>query len=288
MRMKHTHKILICLLSISCSSVVANEYTSYARNWLQAYIVDTQGNLSIPRSDYEQLCTIIISSRDRSHTTLAAQDPALNALRMVWQEWANVAQTRLNPSHERPYAVDRTQREHIMHEFWHAVDTQEAVSREYNTLVQKVVYGSALASQSAQSALTEARTKARVFMLQALADARLQLGALYEYAFNKAPEQAELIETMLTKVNTLLEDCHGEQEQRSFNLTDFLVTYLPGLAVHTFIEADKLHNRISQEAWQALFTLQEIGNYVWHAIETTRTAYYQALLDALIQIQSKN
>lgn len=285
MRMKHTQIVLFCLLSTPFLSLIANDYASYAHSWLHEYIVDAQGNLSIPRADHEQLCTIIASSRDRSRTTLAAQEPALNALRMVWQEWANVAQTRLNPSHERPFTVDCTQRTQVMQDFWQAVDEQAIVSAEYNTLVQTGVYGTALTSQSARSALAEARTKARVFMLQALADARVQLGALYEYAFSKAPEQAEQIQEMLTKVNALLEDCHAdEHEQRTFNLSDFLVTYLPGLAVHTFIEADKLHNRISQEAWQALFTLQEIGNYVWQAIETTRATYYQALLDALITI----
>lgn len=285
MRLKHAHTILFCLLSVLFLSIAANDYASYANSWLREHIVDIKGNLRIPQADYQQLCIMMTSSRDRSRTTLAAQTPALNALRMVWHEWANVAQTRMNPSHERPFAVNRTQREQIMQDFWQTVDEQEVISTQYNTLVQQAVYGTALSSQSARLALTDARTQARVFMLQALADARTQLGALYEYAFNKMPTVAEELEAMLTKVNALLEDCDiNELDQRTFNLSDFLVSYLPGLAVHTFIEADKLHNRISQEAWQALFTLQEIGNFVWQAIETTRTAYYQALLDALTTI----
>lgn len=285
MRMKHAHTILFCIVLTPFLSLNANDYTSYANSWLRDHIVDAKGNLRIPQDDLQQLVIMMASSRDRSRTTLAAQTPALNALRMVWQEWANVAQTRLNPSHERPFVVDRTQREQVMQNFWQVVDEQAVISTQYNTLVQKAVYGTALSSQSARQALTDARTQARVFMLQALADARVQLGALYEYAFNKMPAVTEELEKLLTKVNALLEVCDADDlDQRTFNLSDFLVSYLPGLAVHTFIEADKLHNRISQEAWQALFTLQEIGNFVWQAIETTRTAYYQALLDALTTI----
>lgn len=285
MRLKHAHIIPFCLLFIPFLSLNASDYTSYANGWVHEHIVDAKGNVRIPQDDVQQLCIVMASSRDRSRTTLAAQTPALNALRMVWHEWANVAQTRLNPSRERPFAVDRTQRQQIMQNFWQTVDEQETISTEYNTIVQNAVYGTALSSQSARLALTDARTQARVFMLQALADARTQLGALYEYAFNKMPAVAEELDKLLTKVNALLEvNAPDELDQRTFSLSDFLVSYLPGLAVHTFIEADKLHNQISQEAWQALFTLQEIGNFVWQAIETSRTAYYQALLDALTTI----
>lgn len=285
MRLKHARTILFCLFLTPILYITANNFASYAHSWLHEHIVDANNNLLIPQADYQQLCIVMSSSRDRSRATLAAQTPALDALRMVWHEWANVAQTRLNPSHERPFAVNREQREQIMQDFWQAIDEQEAISSAYNTVVQQAVYGSALSSQSARLALTDARSKARVFMLQALADARTQLGALYQYAFNKMPAHAELLENLITKVNTLLEVYDPDEAyQRTFNLSDFLVSYLPGLAVHTFIEADKMHNRFSQEAWQALFTLQEIGNFVWHAIETTRTAYYQALLDALTTI----
>jgi hypothetical protein len=288
MRMKHARTVLFSIVFNTFLSVIASDYASYANSWLHEHIVDIKGNLRIPQADLQQLCIMMASSRDRSRTTLAAQAPALNAMRMIWQEWANVAQTRMNPSHERPFSVDRTQRAQTMQDFWQAVDDQANTSVEYNSLVQSMVYGTALDSQAARTALTEARTKARVFMLQALADARVQLGILYDYAFNtdnKSSNSLDPVQRIVADVQALLEVCNlDELDQRTFNLSDFLVNYLPGLAVHTFIEADKLHNRISQEAWQALFTLQEIGNFVWHAIETTRSAYYQALLDALTTV----
>jgi hypothetical protein len=281
--MKRIYLVFSCFLSFHLV-FSASDYATYASSWCNRFIVDAAGSVRISQTDKEQLCLILASSRDRANATIAAQDPALKALRMVWQEWANVAQTRLNPSHERPFKVDPSQREQVMQTFWQAVDVQTNVSNEYNLLVQTTVYGTALESKTARQALTDARTQARVFMLQALADARTQLSVLYEIVFNKNIQQAGAVEEMLHKVKALLEDCAYDEQERGFTISEFLIHYLPSLAVHTFIEADKLHNQISNDAWQALFTLQEIGNYVWVAIETSRAAFYQALLDAIITV----
>ncbi len=257
-------------ISISClfmSHLCAQNETAYAKQWADTYLRDADGKPALSQEELQALVELVDISFARSQATLTTQQAGLEALNMTWQLYHNVACTRLNPSHERPFAIDEKTREHCMQSFWHAYDAQAALCKTYDTTVASVVYSDRLTSNRAKNAVKELRTQARVFMLEALSDIRAHLGALYEIAFNKS-EQTDTTQTRF-----------GMRD-----ITDFIMSYLPNLVVHRFIEADRFHITVSKESWHLLHKGQEIGNQVWHAIETARCAFYQALADELAQL----
>jgi hypothetical protein len=274
------YSFLILFLIVPSNVLCTDAYTTYADQWLQEHIVSQDGTLKISLQDFNELRTMLDLSAQRAYLTIATQDTAIQALQLIWQTWANITHTRLNPSHGYPYTIDIAHRDEVIQKFWRIADDQSAVCALYNVAAQNAVYGDKLETNNAKNALTQARAHARVCMLQSLAVARESLGQLYNLAFNKTDRAC--IEDMITKVKASLEDYTDENRLIGLSdITAFLSSYLPNLAVNTFIEADKLHNNISSEAWQAFMTLQQIGNTVWYAIETARAAHYQALIDAL-------
>lgn len=265
--MKKLFSVLVISVSIFvCDSLAKDVYRSFAKKWCRAYIYDEQKVLRIAAEDLCAIRELIQLSADRAAITRKAQDTALQTLTLFWQVWQNLSQTRLNPSHKRPFSIDRAACLSF-DDYWHLIDEQESVSKNYSEFAEHVVHGNVLTHQLSKDAVENMRAQARVYMVDALADVKKQLGALYNIAFHKSQEVDALVD--------------GADVQRGLNLGEFILSYVPNLAMHSFVHADKAHNLISAEGWQVLEKVQRIGNQVWDAIEAARYAFYRALLDEL-------
>lgn len=243
-------------------------YATYAKRWCNTYIYDESNQLRVSQADLEAMRELIQLSADRAVITLKAQAAALQTLTLFWQAWQNLSRTRLNPSHERPYRVDR-EASITFDAYWDLMHAQEQCSKRYSETAQRVVHGGVLSHQLSRDAVEHMRAQARIYMVDALADVKKQLGGLYEIAFHKSQELC------------LVSDDMQVDAQRGLNLGEFILSYVPNLAMHSFVHADKAHNLISAEGWQVLEKIQRIGNQVWDAIEIARYAFYRALLDEL-------
>jgi hypothetical protein len=257
------------IILISCVYLCADQYHDYAKDWALQHIYLSNGDLRINQQELEAIRDLIAVSAHRSKITQEAQTVALQMSIEMWHAWQNIAQTRLNPSHDRPYTVNRINTATI-EEFWELIDEQEFVCQQYANVAQQVVHGDVLSTKYAKQAVSKMRAQARVFMLDALADVKKQLGDLYDIAFNKSQD-----------VDSVIESNDDALLYKRFSISDFVLAYVPNLAINTFVQADKTHNLLSQEGWHVLEKIQHVGNQVWDAIEFSRFAFYQALLAEL-------
>lgn len=262
-------KLLSCLLfhfSIPFLSA-QNIYSAYAQQWYHEFLL-ADAQQQMPDADLQAVRELIEVSADRARVTLQAQEAALDMLIFHWHAWQNLSHTRLNPSHERPFVPDYGRIDH--QQYLELMIEQEVISARYAQVAQQVVHGNLLTHERSKKAVDAMRAQARIFMVDALADVKKQLGGLYDIAFRAVHEYADA-ET----------DAVQEPAVRGFNFGEFILSYVPNLAMHSFIHADKAHNMISAEGWQVLEKVQRIGNQVWCAIETARLAFYDALLHEL-------
>ncbi len=267
--MKKARLLSILPLFLLFNIILAGPYADYAKKWALRYIHFRNGDLRISKQELQAIHDLIAISAHRSAITCKVQQRSLEMVTFHWHIWQNIAQTRLNPSQERPFRFSRLE-DGAHTDFLDVVDEQETACKTYAKIAQNVVYGDALSSKLAKDAVADMRSQARVFMLDALTDVKKQLGNLYDAAFKKSQHMDDLIDIDQNEVIA-----------RGCNIADFILAYVPNLALNTFIHADRTHNVVSQEAWQVLEKIQSIGNQVWHAIEVSRYAFYQALLDEL-------
>lgn len=242
-------------------------YQTYARNWVNTYLVDYNGNLRISVDDLALVRSVLESSYAKSVAVLQLQEKGAQTLNAVWSEWNNLLQTRLNPGNERPHDLDYSQCNDLTQQFWQEALAYKQATQSYDDIVKQVVHGTALQTTLAHESLTAARAQARVYMLESLADARAHLEALYTLVFKQYSD----IQTVVDEVD----------ESRLASLSSFLMNYVPSLAINTFIHADSMHAKVSNEGWDVLYTMQEIGNQAWKAIEVARSNFYLALLQAV-------
>ena len=244
-------------------------YREYAWQWSHRYIYDADGNLRISKDDLEAIRQLVDCSLHRSTVTIAAQQQVWQAVTLLWQGWQNFAQTRLNPSKDRPYLIAPEDKTVTVEGCWEILAAHEEACTAYGQIVKEVVYEATLHTPLAKEAVQEMRQEARVCMLDALTDVKMQLEGLYDITFNKS---FDLL------IEAIEED---ESGTKRFNVSSFLMNYIPNLVVHKFVEADALYNTLSEEGWTILEKVQLIGNQAWHAIEMARSHFYRALLDEL-------
>ncbi len=262
--------LLLILVSVPFLTYTnADLYREYAEQWAGRYIYDAHGKLRISPDDFEAIKQLVDCSLHRSTLTLAAQQQAWQTVTLLWQGWQNFAQTRLNPSKDRPYLIAPEEKNVSTQDFWDILAAHEEVCKEYGHMVGDVVYGDTLEDALAKEAVNQMRQEARICMLDALTDVKKQLEGLYDITFNKSLDPL---------LEALEED---ESGSKRFNISSFLMNYIPNLVVHKFVEADALYNTLSEEGWTVLEKVQLIGNQAWHAIETARSHFYRALLDEL-------
>jgi len=233
----------------------AETFNNHAIAWVNAYVFDRYGNRVATDMELQYVANLMLFSYLRSQETLTAQSTALEAIKSTWHGWQNIAKRRLNPSNQPPYTIDIEYELKKNELFWQSYARHQRVSSVYDHTVAQVVYGSLLETPLMVQGVKDMRTEARKIMLDALADIKRHLGNLFDYAFNK--------------------HFRNNQEVKR-GIADFVLSYIPQLAVNTFIHADALHNTVSEETWHMLYTVQEVGIQTWQAIELARSAFYKA------------
>lgn len=233
----------------------AQSFDNHAIAWIQTYVFDRYHNKIVQDADLNYVANLMYFSFRRSQETIRAQETALSTLKGQWHGWQNIAKRRLNPSHKPPYSLDIAHEVKKNEDFWRQYALHQRMSDIYDHTVSQVVYGNLLSSPTIAQGVKDMRIEARKIMLEALADIKQHLGTIFDYALSKK------------------QSSHTDIIR---NISDFVLSYIPQLAVNTFIHADALHNKVSEETWNTLYTTQEIGTYTWYAIEKARMAFYRA------------
>jgi len=249
------------LFFISCSNAfVLNEksFQEDAQSWVNSYIWNEHNGLLIPKEDLQLIANLCYFSFQRSHATLKAQQHALLLLSALWNGWQNVAHTRLDPSKNVPHAISNTEKKLSAKDFWMLHDQHYTIGKAYSKTVETIVNSDALITTKALNGVKNMRSQARGVVAQALVDVRKLLGKLFH---DPAKKSVPI--------------------KKGFELLNHLWAYIPQLAVYSFAEADKLNNRVSEDGWMVLHTVQDVGSKTWNAIEEARASFYLAHYNAL-------
>lgn len=249
-------------------------YTEQANRWVSTYLKNSN-NLVVPAEDFQFIANLCHFSLQRSINTLQAQKKAIEALAIVWGGWQNIAQHRLDPSKEMPHPITAKERTQALELFWQLHDAHQTIGATYTHAVNTIVHGDALTSAKATKSVQVLRDQARTIVAQALSDVRSYLGDLFYIPKGPKTTQATVDEV-------------GNMMRKGFSLFDHLWSYIPQLAVYSFVKADELNNKVSEESWNTLKTIQDVGIRTWKAIEKARAsfylAHYKATLSAMVEL----
>ena len=266
MKLKTVLSLIALLLYISNSiSFVLNEksYQEEAQNWVASYIYNKDNGLLIPQKDLQLIANLCYFSFQRSYATLQAQQKALSLLSAVWNGWQNITHTRLDPSQETPHTISTTEKKISSIDFWYLHDKHYSVGKTYAHTVETVVNSDILITTKALSAVKKIRSESRAIVAQALINIRKLLGKLFHDPTKKSISCS----------------C-----KKGFELLNHLWSYIPQLALSSFLKADTLNNRMSQDGWIVLHTVQDVGTKTWKAIEEARASFYLAHCNALYTV----
>jgi len=230
------------------------QYQLPADIWSQTYIQDIQGNLLIPAKELQILANLIYFSFQRSYLTLQAQSTAIKTLENIWNGWQNIAQTRLDPSKEIPHEIPETAKRHMVANFWLEHDMHQKMSKTYDKAVQYIIYGNCLSTVNAQNGAHDMRQRSKAAVAQSLADIRHYVGNLFYHSKSLRSGY-----------------------EKAIQFVDFLYEYLPKVAVNSFIEANKTNDIVSENSWNVLMKIQDVGKQSWQIIEQERAGFYLAL-----------
>ncbi|TET06109.1 hypothetical protein E3J79_03075 [Candidatus Dependentiae bacterium] len=277
---------IICLTifsSFSTASYTHPQLEEQARSWLYRYVLTEEGSTRISHYDIQAIANLLYLSWCRSVITLEAQYKALQTVDIIWKGWQNIAQTRLDPSIDIPYAILPEQQEAIIKDFWTLAQQHRSIGITYSYAVKMILEKQILQTTFALDGVATMRNGARAVVLDSFLDVRNQLGEFFHLS-NKT--QSLLADLQPTDIMIDL-DLDLEEHKKGINLLDYISIYIPQLALHSFVEANNTHNLVSEEGWQVLKMIQEIGNQTWKTIEEARAdfyrAYYMALFNAIKQ-----
>lgn len=265
---------VLCTISYFFTTYTNDLYKPYAQQWVSQYVQDAQGAMLISIHDVDVIKELIQSSLHRAQVTVQVQAAMWDALKLYWQGWRNVIETRLNPTKQMPYAITDEQKKQ-MQQFWQQLERYEAAGKAYGAVAQKVVYGDALTSSLAKDAVNDMRKEVRVCMVNALSNVKQHLEGLYGIILKNQDEDT------IADVDASTDDMLTKE----FSIASFLTDYVPNLVMHHFIKADAFYTQLSCDSWLVLEKMQSIGNLAWHAIETARADFYAALLNELNAIK---
>lgn len=245
-------------------------YKSHAKQWIQNFM-GTDSTTLIPHEDFQSLANILYFSYYRSKITLDAQHSCLEALKSIWHGYDNICATRLNPSKTIPHDIDVHAQHALLHRYEHQVYQHRTIGKMYASLIEAGVHSNLLKAARSVKALDALRHDARVVVAGALLDVRTLLGELYYTARAATDNLAE-------KLNQT-EEC----VRRGIGIMDFIYSYIPQLAVKSFVEADDFNRNVSNEGWQTLMAIQEVSYKTWLMIEQARASFYKAHYEALYE-----
>jgi len=232
-----------------------HSYHSQALQWTRSYILDHEGNFLVYPKEMQLIANLIYLSFERSLNTLQTQEQALKTLNTFWKGWQNIAQTRMDPSISLPYDIPEQakQYEHMM-QFWHRHDEHRKTGLTYTHAVKNIVDGRSLITVYARDSVDSMRNQARSVIAQSLLNVKNYVGDLF-YSQNKF--------------------------QKILSYINFIWDYLPKLALSSFVEANKTNDLVSEESWEILMKIQNIGTYTWKIIEQDRASFYLAYYKAI-------
>ncbi len=73
----------------------------------------------------------------------------------------------------------------------------------------------------------------------------------------------------------------GTSEKEITRFLDTIWQSLTLFGIQSFVEADELSCKVSNDAWDALMQVQQASLYVWQTIEGSRAAFYKTLYNTL-------
>jgi len=273
--LKHLSVLFLLLITPLRSNQKLN---TQAQEWVYTYVLHKNGTPKVSNADIQIIANLMYLSWARSAVTIKCQNEMLSMLNTMWKGWQNIAQTRLDPSVDQPYSIPKEQQKKI-NRFWLLAARHRTIGRTYSYAINMVLEKQFVENRYVLDGVANMRNNARTIVLDSLLDIRRQLGQFFAIDHNKSPEENyELIEQPTLEKN------------KGIKLFDFISAYIPQLALSSFIEANNLQNIVSEEGWNALKTVQDVGNYTWKEIETARAnfyaTYYTALFTALTQNES--
>jgi len=244
-------------------SIELNEKTfqKEADAWVADHIWNEQKGLMVPQEDLQLITNLCYFSFHRSYATLKAQENALALLSSLWNGWQNITHTRLDPSKDTPHVIEEKEKQLSSAEFWDLHDQHRVYGQTYAHAVDIVVDSDALTTVKALNAVKTLRSESRAVVAEALVSVRKLLGKLFH---NPTKKSAPL--------------------QKGFELLNYLWDYIPQLALLSFTEADKLNNKVSEDGWAVLHTIQDVSTRTWQAIEEGRASFYLARYNALAAV----
>ncbi|MCK5632251.1 hypothetical protein KAH94_00720 [bacterium] len=244
---------IIYFLPLQSFNITEEIYKKSAKKWIQNYIYNETNKLMVTKQDLQALENLCFISYQRSFITLKAQKAALESLTSVWQGWQNIAQNRLDPAKKIPHLIDQEKKTQTL--FWKLHDEYALIGTEYTKTIEKIVDGDHLKTLKAAKAVDQLRAQARAVVAQSLINIQSLLGKLF-----------------YTPKKHLLGD---------------LLNYIPHYAMNSFIQANNINNKFSEESWNVLKAIQTVGAQTWEKIEEGRASYYLAHHQELLQLMQK-
>jgi len=258
----HIYLILfILILSPIRASVEKNffinerQYHKEATSWLRKYIIDENDGLLIYPKEAQIIANLIYFSFKRSYLNLEAQHTALETLNTVWKGWQNISQTRLDPSVEEPHKISNDDKAYSLESFWAIHDEHKKTCKTYSKAVDIITNKNFLFTINSHEAVKNMRQEARQVVSQSLINVKNYIGPLF-YSKKKPINKA-------------------------IPLMDHLLEYIPKLALNSFIQANITNDKISNESWNILMKIQNVGKITWQMIEQERAAFYLAFYQAI-------
>ncbi len=250
---------------------------------MTSYILDENQQLKISDHDYQALVNLLFYSHARSVQTLKSQQIAYNSLQTTWKAWANMCATRLNPSHKKPYTLYHEPVENLTL-LNKAIQHHAMANETYEQVTTEIVTGDHLQSILAKDAVTAVRSQARQIISNALLDVKQHVKVLT----NNAKKNINRLIRSYPAVPAIAL-CDGwelVEGSHTLNLetTRFLETIWQSLTlfgIQSFVEADELSLKVSNDAWDVLMQVQQSSLYVWKTIEEARATFYQTTYNEL-------
>jgi len=253
---------LFVFLKLESFSIDETIYKKQARQWITSHIYNSEINqLKICKEDLLLIVNLCHLSYLRSLKTLEAQDVALKRMETTWKGWHNIACNRLDPSKEQQYYITDAEKKSDL--FWELHDQHKKIGTTYTKAVNNIVHGAALTTINAKNAVDTMRSHARAAIAQELISLQKLLGKLFYESQKKSNRLTEAV-------------AHIWQ-----HLPTFTWSYIPQLAIRSFVEANKLNNELSQNTWKTFFAIQAFGAQTWQKIEEARASLYLAYYNEL-------
>jgi len=246
-------------------------YRPEAQSWINNFVISTKNSLAMDADDLQLCANLFYFSYLRSASTLKAQDIACKTMEHMWQGWQNIAQTRMNPSHDLPYQTDFEAQEKLYKEFIKAQSYHRMLGQSYATIAEAAVKENYL-TPSSKKAVLIARERAREVIAVSFLEIKKILGEMIHFASSNM--RSEWI------------DWDDEISAR-FDFMDSLSEYIPYFAVKSFIEIERVNTQACQQSWNIVSTMCGVNKQMWEAIEVARASYYLALYQELLIVMQK-